>query len=117
VHPIRGAAARDRFARRPIAIALAGALLAAGLPAELLAADVEIWAPPGGNVVIKDSSGSLVRLQVNGTTGDVQIPYLPQSTPQPSPLCFNAVTGLLGLCGGVGQLGDTWANRRYGCDW
>ncbi|HZX90863.1 MAG TPA: hypothetical protein VFE67_09480, partial [Rudaea sp.] len=81
-----GATARDRFARRPIAVALAGALLATGLPAELLAADVEIWAPPGGNVVIKDSSGSLVRLQVNGTTGDVQIPYLPQATPQTFPL-------------------------------
>ena len=71
-----------RLARRPIAVALAGALLAVGFPTEVLAADVELWAPPGGNVVIKDSSGSVLRMLVNGSTGDVQIPYLPGAVPQ-----------------------------------
>ena len=115
-HRASRATGNDRFARRPIAIALAGALLTVGLPAEVLAADVELWAPPGGNVVIKDSSGSLVRLQVNGTTGDVVIPYLPQTTQQTSPLCFNAVTGLLGQCGAlpIGPPGPTGATGATG---
>ena len=53
-------------------IAVATALLLAGTAA--MAADVELQAPPGGNVVVKDSAGT-VRLQVQGS-GPVTIPNL-----------------------------------------
>src|SRR5580765_1080113 len=90
----RVAGATRTFVRRPIAAAIAAALLTAGAGLPAGAAYVELWAPPGGNIVFNDSTGTVLRFRVNGTTGDVEIPYLPQATSQASQLCFNSVTGL-----------------------
>lgn len=80
--PVR-TSAKHRFARRPLAAALAAAtLLAVGFSPEAPAADMEFWAPAGGNVVIKDSTGAIIRMLINGSNGDVLIPQLPFTTGQ-----------------------------------
>ena len=62
-----------RFARRPVAVALAAALqLTVGFVTETPAADMELWAPPGGNVVIKDSTGALLRMLERSGRGDLE---------------------------------------------
>ena len=54
--PVR-TSAKHRFARRPLAAALAAAaLLTVAFTPAAPAADMELWAPAGGNVVIKDST-------------------------------------------------------------
>ena len=64
----------NRFAKRPLTAALALALAASGQ--QLRAADVEIRTPPGGNFAVRDSTGGLLGLLVNGADGQVTIPFL-----------------------------------------
>ena len=92
-----GVTGKDRFARHPIAVALATMMLTVGYAAEAPAADMELWAPPGGNVVIKDSTGSILRMLVNGTTGEVRIPQLPNADFFGTATCFGS-DGTLGRC-------------------
>ena len=75
-------------------IAVATALLLAATAA--VAADVELQAPPGGNVVVKDSAGNL-RLQVQGS-GPVTIPNLVTAPQLNRVTCFDSATGALGQC-------------------
>ena len=107
----------NRFAKRPLAAALAFALAASGQ--QLRAADVEIRTPPGGNFAVRDSTGALLGLLVNGTDGQVTIPFLTTAAVQPSLVCFQPGTGLLGQCA-TGAFGATqgppapqgrWAQR------
>ncbi|HEY5365749.1 MAG TPA: hypothetical protein VIL19_04690, partial [Casimicrobiaceae bacterium] len=76
----------------------AAALMLAMLTGSVRAADVEIWTAVGGNFAVKDSTGALVRLLVNGSNGDVQLPFLTSAAAQSSAVCFNSGTGLLGQC-------------------
>jgi hypothetical protein len=73
-------------------------LLTLAVAPQARAADTEIWTPPTGNFAVKDSTGSILRLLVNGTTGDVQIPHLAASASQATALCFDSTSGLLGQC-------------------
>src|SRR5262245_241240 len=84
------------FKQRPLAIALA-ATLALG-SSRLNAAEVEIRTPPGGNFAVRDSTGAILRLLVNGTTGEVTIPFLTGAPQQSNVVCFQTGTGLLGQC-------------------
>ncbi len=104
----------NRFARRPLTVALALALAASGQ--QLRAADVEIRTPPGGNFAVRDSTGALLRLLVNGTNGEVTIPFLTTAPVQPSLVCFQTGTGLLGQCatGAFGATGATGATGAMG---
>jgi hypothetical protein len=63
----------NRFKQRPLAIALAATLAFGGV--KVYAADVEVRTPPGGGFAVRDSTGSLLRLLVNGVTGEVTVPY------------------------------------------
>ena len=106
----------SRFRRRPIVLALARALASAAT----LGADVEIRTPPGGNFAVRDSTGAALRLLVNGTTGEITIPFLTGAPQQPQPLCFQTGTGLLGQCvtgafaGPTGPTGPTGATGPVG---
>ena len=107
----------NRFTRRPLTAALAFALAASGQ--QLRAADVEIRTPPAGNFAVRDSTGALLRLLVNGTNGSVTIPFLTTAPIQPSLVCFQPGTGLLGQCatgatGGFGATGATGATGPMG---
>jgi hypothetical protein len=73
-----------------VSLALAGGAVLAQ------AADVQVNAPPGGNVVFKDSSGATTLLQVQGT-GPVTVPSLPTSPTYTTGVCFNGA-GVLGQC-------------------
>jgi hypothetical protein len=84
--------------RVPLRVALVVTMALIGIAASARAADVEFWTAPGGNFVVKNSTGAILHLLVNGTTGDVTIPRLPQSTDQANALCFDGSTGLLGKC-------------------
>ncbi len=84
------------FKQRPLAIALA-ATIALG-SSRLHAADVEIRTPPGGNFAVRDSTGAILRLLVNGTTGEITVPYLTAAPQQTNVVCFQTGTGLLGQC-------------------
>ena len=104
----------NRFAKRPLAVALAFALAASGQ--QLRAADVEIRTPPAGNFAVRDSTGALLGLLVNGTNGQVTIPFLTTAAVQPSLVCFQPGTGLLGECatGAFGATGATGATGAMG---
>src|SRR6185295_13430949 len=104
----------NRFARRPLTVALALALATSGQ--QLRAADVDIRTPPGGNFAVRDSTGALLRLLVNGTNGEVSIPFLTAAPIQPNLVCFQNGTGLLGQCaaGGFGATGATGATGAIG---
>ena len=80
------------FRRRPLAIALAATL--AFSSANALAADVEIRTPAGGGFAVRDSTGSLLRLFLDGSTGALSIPFLTTAAVQPNPICFQNGTGL-----------------------
>src|SRR6185369_6266908 len=84
------------FRRRPLAIALAATL--AFSSANALAADVEIRTPAGGGFAVRDSTGSLLRLFLDGSTGALSIPFLTTAAVQPNPICFQNGTGLVGQC-------------------
>ena len=86
----------NRFRQRPLAIALAATLALGG--AKVYAAEVEIRTPAGGGFAVRDSTGSLSRLLVNGATGEVAIPYLQFATQQNNVVCFQLASGLLGQC-------------------
>ncbi|MEO6748468.1 MAG: collagen-like protein [Casimicrobiaceae bacterium] len=89
----------SRRARCTLLSAMAvAALMLAMLTGSARAADVEIWTAAGGNFAVKDSTGALVRLLVNGSNGDVQLPFLASAAAQSSAVCFNSGTGLLGQC-------------------
>ena len=112
----------NRFAKRPLTAALALALAASGQ--QLRAADVVILTPPGGNFAVRNSTGSLLGLLVDGTNGQVTIPFLTAAPVQASLVCFQPGTGLLGECatGAIGAPGATGAtgprrNGRHGCHW
>jgi hypothetical protein len=49
---------------------------------------------PRGNFAVRDSTGSILRLLVNGTTGEVTIPYLTGAPQYTLPVCFQTGTGL-----------------------
>src|SRR6185295_14130032 len=107
---LKGNTLMNRFARRPLTAALALALAATGQ--QLLAADVEVRTPPGGNFAVRDSTNTLLRLLVNGTSGEVTIPFLTIAPVQPNLVCFDTVTGILGQCapgafGATGAIGAT----------
>ena len=99
-----------RFRRRPLAIALAAVMVMSSQ--RLLAADVEIRTPAGGGFAVRDNGGTLLRLLVD-SSGAMTIPFLVTAAMQPSAVCFETATGLLGQCapGGVqgpqGTQGDT----------
>jgi hypothetical protein len=101
----------NRFARRPLTAALAFALAASGQ--QLRAADVEIRTPPGGNFAVRDSTGALLGLLVNGINGEVTVPFLTVAGVQPNLVCFQPGTGLLGQCATV-ALGPTGATGATG---
>jgi hypothetical protein len=91
------------FRKRPLAIALA-ASLAFGY-SHVLAADVEIRTPAGGGFAVRDSTGSLLRMFLDGSSGALTIPFLTTAAAQPNPICFQNGTGLLGLKDRVEALG------------
>ncbi len=86
----------NRFRQRPLAIALAATLALGGV--RVYAADVEIRTPAGGGFAVRDSTGSLSRLLVNGVTGEVAIPNLQFALQQNNVVCFQLASGLLGQC-------------------
>ncbi len=85
-----------RFKQRPLAIALAGTLAIGGINA--YAADVEVRTPAGGGFAVRDSGGSILRLFVDGATGEVTVPQLVSAPQQPNVVCFQTATGMLGQC-------------------
>lgn len=91
--------------KRPLALAVAMVLAASG--AESIAADVEVRTPAGGNFAVRDSSGALLRLLVNGSTGEVTIPFLTGAPQRATPVCFETGTGLLGQCAPIAGSGPT----------
>src|SRR5215471_16602483 len=103
-----------RFRQRPLAIALATSLALGS--AKALAVDVEIRTPPGGGFAVRDSAGTLLRLFVNGATGEVTIPFLVAAPQQPNGVCFQNGTGLLGQCppGSQGPQGPQGAQGAQG---
>jgi len=82
------------FARKPLPLALAVALAVAGSAA--IAADVEIRAPAGGGVVIKDSTAAIL-LRADGT-GPITIPNLITAGQKNRVACFDSASGQLGQC-------------------
>ncbi len=82
--------ATNQFRKRPLALALALALVATGN--DVIAADVQILTPPGGNFAVRDSASTL-RMLINGTTGEVTIPYLTIGAQYTNPVCFLRGTG------------------------
>ncbi|MEO8847856.1 MAG: collagen-like protein [Casimicrobiaceae bacterium] len=90
-----------RPARRRALIPMLVALMLAFASVGAHAGDVEMWTAPGGNFSIKDSTGAIVLMLVNGTTGDVMIPLLPTAGTQANAVCVNSATGLLGQCATV----------------
>jgi hypothetical protein len=93
------------FKRTVIAAAIGASLLMASAMAQ---SDVEIKAPPGGRVVIKNANGSITVLTAD-SSGNVAIPGLPaSSTTSTNIVCFDAA-GLLAKCpaGLVGATGAT----------
>ena len=106
-----------RFRRRPLAIALAAVMALSSQ--RLLAADVEIRMPVGGGFSVRDNGGTLLRLLVD-SSGAVTIPFLVTAATQPSAVCFQTGTGLLGQCvtgsfaGATGATGATGAAGATG---
>jgi len=86
----------NRFKQRPLAIALAATLAFGGVTA--YAADVEVRTPSGGGFAVRDTSGTLLRLFVDGITGEVTVPFLTSAPQQPNVVCFQTSTGMLGQC-------------------
>src|SRR4029079_9019518 len=80
---------------------------------ESRSADLEIRTPAGGNFAVRDSTRAVLRLLVNGASGEVTIPFLVAAQPQARPMCFQMGTGLLGQCvtgafmGATGPTGPT----------
>ncbi len=66
-----------QFRRNQLALAVAVALATGS--GYTLAADVEIKAPPGGKVVVKDASGATTLLTID-PSGVVIVPALPGSS-------------------------------------
>ncbi len=102
-HPATCATATPTMKRSPrtrsfFLAMISGAILCAGFTGTSQAADVETRTPPGGNFTVFDSTGAQLRLLIDGTNGDIQVPRLPTSTPQDNAVCFDAGTGLLGQC-------------------
>lgn len=83
--------------------------------ANLYAVDLEMKAPPGGRVAIKNADGSLTMLIVDPTTGTVILPTLPGSTAASAGVvCFDA-TGALAKCAAiVGATGPAGATGPIG---
>jgi len=90
------------------------------------AADIEIKAPPGGKVLIKDSTGTTTPLIVDGA-GPVTVPGLPASAVvSAGVVCFDAngtlakcapiigATGPVGPAGAVGAAGATGTTGAIG---
>ena len=102
----------NHAARRltPIAAAVTVALLGIGASAPTLAADVEIKAPAGGSVVIRNADGTVLVLSAD-SAGNVRVPGLPASaTATAGVVCFDA-SGQLAKCppnyGATGPTGAT----------
>ncbi|MEO6928121.1 MAG: hypothetical protein ABI190_03055 [Casimicrobiaceae bacterium] len=93
--------AHRRPARRRALVPALAALMLAFASVGAHAADVEMWTAPGGNFSIKDSTGAIVLMLVNGTNGDVMIPFLPSAATQANAVCFNSANGMLGQCATV----------------
>ena len=83
------------FVRKPIPSALATALALASPVA--VGADLEIRAPAGGGVVIKDNSANATLMRLNGT-GPVTIPNLQTAGQKDRAVCFDSTSGQLGQC-------------------
>ena len=96
VEPVSVAGDRVRgFARKPLVLALAVAL-AIGASAAT-AADLDIRAPAGGGVAIKDNAAANTLLRVDGT-GPVTIPNLKSAGQKDQVVCFDSASGQLGQC-------------------
>ena len=94
------------FKQSPLRVAILLAL--AAFSAYSSAADIELKAPPGGRVVVKDATGATVQLMVDAA-GVVTVPALVGSgTTSLNVVCFDAAGALakcVGLVGaGAGEL-------------
>ena len=87
------------FRLKYVRIAVISALAIAS--ANLYAVDLEIKAPPGGRVAVKNADGSLTTLLIDPTTGTVILPGLPGSTAASAGVvCFDAAGALAKWCDG-----------------
>lgn len=101
----------------PVAAAISIALLGMGGSAPTLAADVEIKAPAGGSVVIRNADGTVLVLSAD-SAGNVRVPGLPGSAAATAGVvCFDA-SGQLAKCppnyGATGPTGATGATGATG---
>jgi Collagen triple helix repeat (20 copies) len=100
---------KQQFRLSPLSAALVAALaISTSMTQGAYAADVEIKAPPGGRVVIKNADGTITAFTAD-SNGNVVIPGLPaSSTASTNIVCFDAA-GLLAKCpaGLVGATGAT----------
>jgi len=86
-----------------------------------MAADIEIKAPPGGRVVIKNADGTTMAF-IADSNGNVTIPALPaSSTASTNIVCFDAAgllakcpASLVGATGATGPTGPTGATGATG---
>lgn len=107
-----------QFRHRQVALAVAATLTVSGT--QLYAADVEIKAPPGGSVVIRNSDGTVLVLSAD-SAGNVRIPGLPASSGTiAGVVCYDAAGVLtkcppiIGATGATGALGPTGATGING---
>lgn len=106
------------FQQSPLRVAILLAL--ATFSAYSSAADIELKAPPGGRVVVKDATGATVQLMVDAA-GVVTVPALVGSgTTSLNVVCFDAAgalakcVGLVGAVGPVGPAGPVGATGATG---
>lgn len=90
---------------------LTALVLALVMPAAAMAADIRLTPPPGGGMVVTDSTGAQVRLRVDGS-GAIAMPGLADTSAPYQVLCMGNA-GALGTCpagavvGPVGPTGPT----------
>lgn len=83
-----------KFKNRPISLAITGLLASHAAVAQN---NLVIQPPAGGSVVIEDSAGNRVLLQVD-ENGVLQLPGVPGSAEQDTILCMEVASGQLGPC-------------------
>lgn len=105
-----------KFKKRPISLAITGLLAS---HAALAQNNLVIQPPAGGSVVIEDSAGNQVLLQVD-ENGVLQLPGVPGSAEQDTILCMEVASGQVGPCsagalaGLEGPIGPTGAQGERG---
>lgn len=100
------------FRRDPLALAVAVALATGG--AYAYAADVEIKAPPGGKVVVKDATGATTLLSID-PSGIIVVPGLPGSNGTLlGVVCFDLAGTLIKCPPTIGATGPTGATGPAG---